>query len=493
MWALHDVTLELHAGTVLGLLGENGAGKSTFINLVSGAQPPSEGRIVLDGNAVELNDPREASRLGIVVVHQEPKLANEASIAENIYLPELSEQRALSLIQPQRLVQRAAKHLEELGLADDLPAVTTPAYRLSAAQRQLVTIARAMVSDVKILFLDEPNSSLTPKDTATLWGLVRQMRDRGVAVVVVSHRLVELYEVIDTVAVLRDGRLVGEASAAELPISQAVNLMAGREVSQSGVRSRRREQAGEVVLRLDHVYTRAVKDITLAIRSGEVLGLAGLVGAGRTEIGRAIAGGDPVLAGTITLDGRVEVFRSPQQALAAGVAMTGEERRLAVFPSHDVVFNTAASSWGTLVRFGLVNRARQSALARKWIDRLALKGAPDTPIMSLSGGNQQKALISRSLAARPRVVVFDEPTHGIDVATKAEIARLIRSLADDEGLAVVLISSEVEELVQIADRVAVVRDGRIVIESEGADGLSLVAAALGEPTPDSPADPKDLP
>jgi ABC-type sugar transport system ATPase subunit len=479
--ALKDVSLEITTGSVLALLGENGAGKSTFISLVSGANSPTSGSIEIGGENVRLSSPHDAARRGVAVVHQEPQLANEASIAENILLATYANRRATGLVRPRDMARVAREHLEALGLTEGLPKVTTPAHRLSAAQRQLVAIAKAMASDVEVLFLDEPNSSLTPRETTRLWDLVRGLRDRGVAVVVVSHRLTELYQVVDRIAVLRDGELVGTGSAAEIPLARAVEMMARRSAGATAATARDRVRGPEV-LRLKNVSTRSVHDINLVVHAGEVIGLAGLVGSGRTEIGRAICSADTVLAGRVTMAGKAVRFRSPRAALRAGIAMTSEERRRAAFVSHDVAFNISASFLPRMARFGFVTRRVERRLAGEWIDRLHLRGKATTPISSLSGGNQQKALISRSLAAQPRLVVFDEPTHGIDVATKAEIATLIRSLADD-GLAVILISSEVEELVGIADRVAVVRGGRIVREAVGDDGLSLVAAALGEDIP----------
>lgn len=481
--ALRDVTLDIEAGSVLALLGENGAGKSTFISLVSGAATPTAGSIEVFGEAASVSSPHDAAKLGIQVVHQEPKLTNEASIAENIFLGDYAGGSPLRIVRPGRLLARARAHLEKLGLASGLPSVSTPVHRLSAAQRQLVAISKAMATDARVLFLDEPNSSLTPRETTQLWNLVRALRDAGVAVVVVSHRLSELYRVIDQVAILRDGRLVAQGSVDDIAIPRAVELMAGRPTSIVAGRARWSGEGAEVV-RLTGIHTRSVHDVDLVVHAGEVVGLAGLVGAGRTEIGRAICGADPILAGTLTVDGKARRFRSPRHALRSGVVMTSEERRQAVFASHDVTFNIAASDLARLSRYGFVTRRMERTVATTWVERLALRGTATTPVTALSGGNQQKSLISRALAVEPRLVILDEPTHGIDVGTKAEIATLVGRLAA-EGLAVIFISSEVDELIGVADRVAVVRNGRIVQEASGADGISLVAAALGEAVPEA--------
>jgi ABC-type sugar transport system ATPase subunit len=488
--ALRDVDLAIYPGSVLALLGENGAGKSTFISVVSGATVPTTGRIEFDGAEVTLSQPLDAARLGVQVVHQEPKLTNEASIAENIFLARYASSGAFRGVRPRAMAREAQQHLERLGLASEIPAVTTQTGRLSSAQRQLVAIAKAMASNARLLFLDEPNSSLTPRETTQLWQLVRTLRDDGVAVVVVSHRLKELYEVIDRVAILRDGRLVLSGTPDDIPIHAAVQLMAGRDATLAeAARVRRSHHLGAEVLRTDGVTTRDVHDVSLSVRAGEVLGLAGLVGSGRTEIGRAICGVDALLSGEVMLDGKPVHFGSPREALAAGVVMTSEERRQAVFSSHDVAFNIVASDLVAMSRFGTVTREMERSIAERWVAKLSLRGTTSTPITSLSGGNQQKALIARALAVKPRVVILDEPTHGIDVATKAEIAQLVAELAET-GVAIIFISSEVEELIGIADRIAVIRHGAVAQEATGADGIALVAAALGESIPSRHPEPQ---
>jgi len=484
--ALSDVSLDIHTGSVLALLGENGAGKSTFISLVSGAQPPTAGRIEFDGQMVDLGGPLDASRRGVAVVHQDPQLANELSIADNLFLARLAESPAYRRISRRKGESEARTLLAGLGLNEFLPDVGTAAGRLSAAERQLVAIAKAMATQASVLFLDEPNSSLTPRETRLLWRIVRQLRDQDVAVVVVSHRLKELYEVVDEVAVLRDGHLVGGGHAKDITSEEAVRMMAGRPARERPLRSAAPAAAGAEVLRLEAVCTESVMDVSLTVRAGEVVGLAGLVGSGRSEIGRAMCGADPVTSGRILLRNKAVRFRSPQAAMRAGVAMTSEERRLAVFRSHSVRFNAVASVLGKISRFGFVDPARERSTAATVIDRLAVRGTQLSAMTVMSGGNQQKVLIGRVLAANPAVLILDEPTHGIDVGTKREIGHLVRELAQ-EGIGVVFISSEVEELLDVADRILVVRHGRIVHETTAQDALSVVAAALGETA--DPADP----
>jgi ABC-type sugar transport system ATPase subunit len=478
--ALTDVDLDLHSGTVLALLGENGAGKSTLISIASGAQQPTDGWLEVRGERTILQNPLAASHLGIQVVHQEPMLANERSIAENIYLSELASGNLLGLRSRKPLFDKAREHLEAIGLIADLPGVTQKAGALTAAERQLVTIARAMASDPKIVFLDEPNSSLTSRETEKLWAIVRTMKSRGVAVVVVSHRLKEIYDVAERVAVLRDGEKVGEGTVDEIPIDEAVRLMAGGEQNVLSATPQRKHPLGDEVLRLEGLSSDHVKDVNLVLRTGEVVGMAGLVGSGRSEIARAIAGVDPVRRGRTILNGRPVRIRSPRHALKAGIVLTSEERRKGLFPQHTVGTNSTASVFARDALLGFIRRTKDKVTARAMTSRLTVRGTVNSPITSLSGGNQQKVLIGRALAAEPKILILDEPTHGVDVGTKREIYKLVNELAD-RGLAILFISSEIEEIFEVADRIVVARHGSLVADMPAqGDAVRVVAAALGE-------------
>jgi ABC-type sugar transport system ATPase subunit len=487
--ALQDVTLDLRSASILALLGENGAGKSTLVAAASGALVPDSGTILASGRPVRFTSPRDGIRAGVQVVHQEPKLVNEYSIAENIFLGEAGALRAVRSRGMGSLSERADGLLSDLGLKTELPDVRRQAARLTAAERQIVAIAKAMAGAPRILFLDEPNSSLTSAETERLWSVARELRAKGVSLVIVSHRLTELYEVVDRVAVLRDGRLVGTGSPAEVPIGKALSLMAGAqrarpqaatEPAVPPVPAALRTAGTAPVLSVRQLRTRYMGPATFEVGAGEVVGLAGLVGAGRTEIGRALSGADPVRSGLLLLDGKPIRFRSPRAAMRAGVVMTCEERKRVVFRSQNVQENIAASILDQTSRLGFARRAAQRQLADEWISRLAIRGSADSPVISLSGGNQQKVLIARALATRPRVLILDEPTHGVDVATRAEIYQLIRQLAR-RGLAVLLISSDTEELVEQSDRIVVVRNGRTVDElAAGSGTFAVVSAALGQ-------------
>jgi ABC-type sugar transport system ATPase subunit len=483
--ALTEVNLSMAGGSVLALLGENGAGKSTFIGLASGALYPSAGTIEIQGHAVELRLPADGLRAGVAVVHQDPKLVNDQSIAANIFATELSSGNSpFRPYQVRRLNRRAVECLRSLGLEGELPRVTENARALSAPQRQLVAIAKALTTEPAILFLDEPTASLTSRETERLWRLVDGMRSRGVAVAVVSHRLREVYEIADRVAVLRDGRKVGEGTTAELPIGEAVRLMAP--TRRLAARSEAPlTDAGREVLRLEKVSNEGICNVNLVLHAGEVVGMAGLVGAGRTEIARAIGGIDKVLAGHVYLDGKLVHVRSPRAALKKGIALTNEERPGSLFPGHSVSLNATASVFDTPSALGFIRRRLDRRRAHDVIENLNVKGKATAAIGSLSGGNQQKVLIGRVLATEPRVLVLDEPTHGIDVATKAEIYELVKERAAS-GVAILFISSELEEIFEVADRIVVVRQGTIVADLPAdSDALSVITSALGEKMPAS--------
>jgi len=487
--ALTDVSVAFRAGMVTAVLGENGAGKSTLIRVCCGLHVADAGRVLIDGRAVTMHSAMEARRLGIAVVHQEPQLVSAMTIAENIFLARLGDRRGASLHARSQLVAEAGVLLKRIGLDDAFPHPERICRSLSAAERQMVEIARALASNPHVLFLDEPNSSLTRRETDRLFSILRRLRSEGVALVLVSHRLGEVYEIADRVVVLRDGRKVGEGAPEELPNARAIELMAGERLA-SAVALRRaeaRESVAAPVLSVRGATGAAFAGVDLDVRAGEIVGMAGLVGAGRTEIARAVIGADPLLKGEIRLSGRVVRFRSPREALRAGVAFISEERRTSVFYGQDVRFNLTSSVLESFGRFGFFSRARQSRFAEARADAIGIKAAgPDAPIRSLSGGNQQKVLLGRALAGNPVLMILDEPTRGVDVRTKAEMYQLLRRLAHEEGLAIWFISSELDEVLQLADRIVVVRAGRVVDNlPRGPQAARVVAAALGESVKDA--------
>jgi ABC-type sugar transport system ATPase subunit len=487
--ALRDVSVEFRSGMVTALLGENGAGKSTLIRLCSGEQQPTSGRLLLDGREQVLPNPFAAAELGIAVVHQEPQLVSSMTIAENIFLARLGAKGALAGHRPEGLARAARDLLAEIELADAFRDLNARCATISAAERQLVEIARGLAAKPKVLFLDEPNSSLTRRETDQLFSIMSVLRKRGVAVVLVSHRLGEVYEISDRVIVMRDGQKVGEGIVDALPKREAIRLMAGERLVQEitgDVKPVPQAESARPVIRIRGACGLAFSDVDLDVHAGEIVGLAGLVGSGRTEIVRAVIGADPLLAGTVELSGRAVRIGSPRDAVRHGISFISEERRTSVFYGHDIAFNLTSNVLGRFGRFGLFSQAERMRFAQERADRVGVKAASvATAVRALSGGNQQKMLLARALASDPSLLILDEPTRGVDVRTKAEMYALIRELAHVQGLAVWFISSELEEILALADRIVVVRRGRTVDTiAKGRQGAQVVASALGEKVED---------
>ncbi|MFE0588231.1 sugar ABC transporter ATP-binding protein [Micromonospora echinospora] len=483
--ALRDVSLEFPAGQVTGLLGENGAGKSTLIRLCSGQMQPDTGRLVLDGREVSFGNPLEAIAAGVVVVNQEPLLISELTIADNLFLYDLGERPGYAVARRGANVQRARELLDRLGMTSYLPDPSTLCRDLSAASRQMVDIVRALSRQPKVLFLDEPNSSLTHEESERLFAVMSRLRDEGVAVVLVSHRLAEVYSIVDNVIVLRDGTFVAAGPPDEIHQQRAVALMAGerkRAVVAEVVADRADTIAGaEVALELEGLTGDGFTDVSFTVRRGEIVGMSGLVGAGRTEIAEAVIGLRAPTRGGIRVAGRPVRISGPGRAQRLGLAYVAEERRTEVFHAQSVGYNLTVRVLSSLGRLGWVSPRRTNAKARELTERFGVKAASsEALITSLSGGNQQKVLLARALAARPKVLILDEPTRGVDVGTKAEIYATLRALAHEEGLAVWFISSELEEVVELADRVVVVRNGRVTLDAPNNAGPQpIVAAAMG--------------
>ena len=492
--ALSDVSMRFRRGAVTALLGENGAGKSTLIRVCSGVHQPDRGEVLVAGSPVRLAGSLAAKAMGIAVVHQEPQLVTQMTVAENIFLARLGSRSGSALHRGGALVGEAKALLASLGLENDLPDLGGRCTGLSAAERQLVEIARALAADPHVLFLDEPNSSLTRKETDRLFDIVRRLRDRGTAVVLVSHRLGEVYEIADEVIVMRDGRKVGEGPVAALPKARAIQLMAGERLKAAldiaEAEARPAPKADAVpVLSVQKASGLAFSDVSFDIHAGEIVGMAGLVGSGRTEIIRAIIGADPLTGGAVSLNGRRVRFSSPRDALKGGIAFISEERRTSVFYGHDIAFNLTSNVLDHFGSFGFFSDRKRRAFAQASADEIGVKAETvDVPIRTLSGGNQQKVLLARALASTPSLVILDEPTRGVDVRTKADMYRLIRSLAHERGLAVWFVSSELDEILQLADRIVVVRGGTIADSlARGPEAARVVASALGEKIEDAGA------
>lgn len=459
--ALDDVSLQLYPGEVLALVGENGAGKSTLLRLMSGDYRPDGGVIEFQGKPISFNSPADSHAIGVRVIYQEPEILPDLSVAENIFLGELP-RRAGSLVDWRALYVNAQASLDKLGVGN----VVSPrvkAGRLSAAQRQMVEITRAIKSEVNVLALDEPTSSLSEEDSTQLFNIVEQFRQAGVGIVYVSHRLAEVCKLADRVAILRDGKLVAVRKACDTNESDLVNLMVGRELVRRFDHDS--HATDEVVLRADGLTTERVHDVSFEVRRGEVVGFAGLVGAGRTDVAKALFGEDRLLAGQIYLEGKPIRVRSSQEAIRAGIGLCPEDRkREALVLLRSVRENITLVILQALSRLHFVRSGEERRIVGGLVSRLRIKTpSMEQEVGKLSGGNQQKVVLARWLARQPRLLILDEPTRGIDVGAKAEIYSLINELAA-QGMAVIFISSELPEVLGVSDRIIVMQNGRITGE-----------------------------
>ncbi|MEU2129238.1 sugar ABC transporter ATP-binding protein [Streptomyces sp. NPDC018352] len=475
--ALHDVSLSLCPGEVHALAGENGAGKSTLIKTLAGVHRPDGGQVLLDGRPVAFHGPADARDAGIAVIYQEPTLFPDLSIAENIFMGR-QPRRGLGRIDRRAVHGATAALMRRLGV--DL-APGRPARGLSIADQQIVEIAKALSFDARVLIMDEPTAALTGSETARLFAVVRTLRDEGAAVLFVSHRLDEIFELCGRVTTLRDGRLISCEPLAGLTQDDLVRRMVGRDLD--ALYPKQDARIGEVALSVSRLTREgAFRDVSFEVRCGEIVALAGLVGAGRTEVAQAVFGVDRADAGEVRVNGTVLRPGSPTAAMAAGLALVPEDRRQrGLVMAMSVERNISLTGLGDVRRRGLVRRALEHDRAADWAVRLRLKyNRLADAVGELSGGNQQKVVLAKWLATGPSVLIVDEPTRGIDVGTKAEVHRLLSSLAAD-GLAVLMISSDLPEVIGMADRVLVMREGRLVAGLPRSDATeeTVMAAATG--------------
>ena len=476
--ALHGASFELRAGEVHALIGENGAGKSTLIKIMTGAVVPDGGVIEFNGKPITQNSPRLAKQLGIAAIYQQPALFPELSVAENMAIG-LEERAVWSRVNWRERRRRATDLLARVGARVDPDA---EAGDLTMPQQQLVEIARALGAEAKVLIMDEPTASLSDEDTRNLFSVIKQLRDQGVGIIYISHRLEELPLIADRVTVLRDGRTIDTREMSEVNRQQLIQLMVGRELS--AVFPKRAVELGDVVLELRQLGCGAsgIHDVNLSVRAGEIVGLAGLVGAGRTELARTIFGLTPADRGEILLCEKRSRIESAAQAIQSGIAYVPEDRR-----RHGVVLDLAISanitlaSLDRLARFGAMDFRHEKQVAADYTRRLGIK-TPSifAPVATLSGGNQQKVALSRWLVTKPSLLILDEPTQGIDVAAKAEVHELMMELTT-QGVAILMISSELPEILGMSDRIAVMCKGTIVATLDRAEATQekILALALG--------------
>jgi ribose transport system ATP-binding protein len=473
--ALDDVDLTLKAGEVHMLLGENGAGKSTLMKILSGAYRKDSGEITLNGRRIEIASPRHALDLGIRVIYQELNLVPQLSLAENIFLGAAPSR--LGFVDWPRLHEAAARLLADLGMTID---PRTPLTRLSLAQRQMVEIAKALRENSSVLVMDEPTSALTTREVDGLFALIARLIARGVAVVYITHRLDEVYRIGHRVTVLRDGKHVATRALSEVTVADLVRMMANRDLTEHF--PKRRVAPGAELLRVEGLRRNgALRDITFSLRSGEVLGIAGLLGAGRTELARVLAGADRADAGRIVRDGVEVTLRTPADAIAKGIGLLPEDRKAeGLVAELTAARNIALPHGRRLAPTGFLRGGSEERLARPVMEDLRVKATPTQEVGLLSGGNQQKVVLGKWLAGDARVYIFDEPTRGVDVGAKVEIYNLMNRLTES-GAGIIMISSELPELLGMSDRILVMRGGAIGAEFEASTATQekILGAALG--------------
>jgi len=478
--ALRGVSFDLRPGEVHAIVGENGAGKSTLIKTIAGAILPYSGTVAIDGKIIEENTPSLARSLGVAVVYQQPSLFADLTVAENIGL-------RIEPPSPWRMVRWGERRQKAIELLREVGAAISPdAYvrDLSMPQQQLLEIATAIGGNVRVLILDEPTASLGDQETENLVKVIHRLRSRGVGLIYISHRLEELPRVADRVTVLRDGSHVQTRDMAGIDRAELIRLMVGRDLA--AVYPKVHGTPGDVLLEMRGVSCRmsGVSDVNLTVRAGEILGLAGLVGAGRTELARVLFGITPADRGEIVLNGQSVKIRTPTQAIANGLAYVPEDRRRhGVVQDLPVSYNISIAVLKQIARGGLIDSSAEQNLAESFIRQLGIKTDTSSSLAgTLSGGNQQKVAVARWLATKPRVIILDEPTQGVDVGAKSEIYRLMSELAQ-QGMAILMISSDLPEIFGMADRIAVMHAGRLVGQMPRADATPerVLELALGHP------------
>ncbi len=476
--ALDNVSFDLYPGEVHVLVGENGAGKSTLMKILAGAYEKDKGDIIIDGETQHHWSPAISRAKGLAMVYQEFNLVPFRSVAENIFLGH--ELRRGPFLDKAAMHKQAKAQMEAIGVPVD---TRTPVGKLGVAQQQMVEIAKALLLDVRILVLDEPTSALTVREIEQLFDAIRRLKARGVGIIYISHRMEEVSQIGDRITVLRDGQLIGTRQVTEVTYDEIVKMMVGREIKDLFPRHYR--EPGEVALRIKGLCTKdKLHEACFEVREGEIVGLAGLVGAGRTETARAIFGLDPPTAGVVEINGKPVAHLDPPKAVDMGIGLAPEDRRRdGLFPILPMRSNVIMSSLRALFPSGILKPSVEQKVARKYADMLRIQPPGlERQARYLSGGNQQKVVVAKWLAAGPKVLIFDEPTRGIDVGAKAEIHGFMDQLAN-EGHAILMISSELPEIIGMSDRIYVMHEGQVVGElPRGASSEQIIRLAMGMQT-----------
>ena len=477
--ALDDVQLEIRKGEVHALIGENGAGKSTLMKIILGIYTPNAGTVYFKGKPVRFTSPTDALNAGISMIHQEISLVQTLSVAENIWIGRENEFSRLGMLSIRKRNEAAAQLLREIGLEHLNPKAIV--RNLSVANMQLVEIARAISYNADLIIMDEPTSALTAVEIKLLYKIIGSLKEKGVSVIFISHKLNEIFDVCDRVTVFRDGKYIITKECGEITQDELVKHIIGRELKD--MFPKLPAEIGEKVLEVKNLSGAAFKDVSFHVRAGEILGFSGLVGAGRTEIMRAVFGIDPHSSGEILINGKKVVIRDPKDAVNNGIGMVTEDRlRMGAIHRLSVLANTTIAYFDKICnKMGFYRPKKEKNCFLGVANKVSIKySSPKEPISQLSGGNQQKVILSRWLLNEPRILILDEPTRGIDVGSKSEIHRLISMLAQS-GIAIILVSSELPEIMGMCDRIEVVRAGRIVHECMRADATqeSLIQYAFG--------------
>lgn len=476
--ALTDVSLKVKPQEIHALIGENGAGKSTLMKVLSGAYKKDKGEIYIDGNLVHINNPKEAKDKGIAIIYQEFMLAPDLTVAENIFIDQLTAGKAL--INWKELRKKAKEQLSRLGFDDISP--TTKVGNLSVAYQQVVEICKNLTRNAKVLVLDEPTAVLTFSEIKKLFEILRKLRDEGVSIVYISHRLEEIFELSDNITVLKDGGYVDTVSTASIDKARLVTMMVGREMSQ--MFPDRHAKIGDKILEVEKLNAgKLVKDVSFHVRAGEIVGFSGLVGAGRTETMRALFGADRKESGKVVYFGKEVNFRNPKEAIRNGFGMLPESRKEeGLLLKQSIRMNTTLAVLNTkIARMGIINHKKEKEYVESLLKSMSTKyGNTEDSADSLSGGNQQKIALAKWVAAKCRCVVFDEPTRGVDVGAKMEIYKIMNDLAE-KGVGIIMISSEMPEIIGMCDRVVVMRQGKVTGEfcKEEVNENNLIKAAMG--------------
>lgn len=486
--ALDDVHLSVMPGEVLALLGENGAGKSTLMKILSGVYRRDSGHITLDGQEIEVSSPHHAQQLGITIIYQELNLMPNLSVAENIFIGR--EPNRFRFVNWGELHRRTRELTDRLGLQVSPTALVR---NLSVAEQQMVEIARALSHQSRVIIMDEPTSALTQNEVENLFRIIRELRAQGMGIIFISHRMDEVFEISDRITVLRDGKYIGTVDTDQSTADEIIRMMVGREVAEFFGKAN--SVPGQVVLEARNINKTGseldpnkvvLRNVTLTVRAGEIVGMAGLVGSGRTDLARCIFGVDKRDSGDILINGVPTPIRNPRDAIRAGIGMVPEDRKLqALFLAMSVADNASMATFSELAQFGWVSDGKQRGNVKNFVDKLSIRLASIRQrVLDLSGGNQQKVVIARWLTANPRILIMDEPTRGIDVGAKAEVHAIMHELAR-QGVAVIMISSELPEVMAMSDRILVMHEGEVVGEVVRAEATAELIGALmtGESAP----------